>query len=155
MSLFFSSGNDAKLYFEKLRKRYNKKKNDVKKAKTSGSSTKDEEKAENALDVYKFLFWLDNFVYIRESRTNIPVARAESSDDEAVNDLDSQSDDEDESDVVDNDLVNTEVLSISHTSASNSVSTSSSLQKKKKSKEPEKRKVDEGFVQSTKKKLPK
>ena len=70
----------AKSSFEKLKKRYNRKKNDLKKAKRSGISTKEVEKAERALQEYQFLFWLDKFTYIRESRTN--VEQGDSSDDE-------------------------------------------------------------------------
>ena len=58
--------------FEKLRKRYNNKKNDTKKAKNSGSSTRESEKAEKALEDYKFLFWLGKFFYIQEGRSNVP-----------------------------------------------------------------------------------
>ena len=61
----------ARTYFEKLRKRYNKKKNDLRKVKKSGSSTQESQKAEKALEPYKFLSWLDNFIYIRESRSNV------------------------------------------------------------------------------------
>ena len=56
---------------QKLRKRYNKKKNDLKKKNKSGTSTREFQKAERALDDYKFLSWLDNFIYVRESRTNV------------------------------------------------------------------------------------
>ena len=57
--------------FEKLRKRYNKKKNDLKKSKKSGSSTKEGEKAEKALSDYRFLSWLDKFIYVREGKSNL------------------------------------------------------------------------------------
>ncbi|XP_057302855.1 uncharacterized protein LOC130637019 [Hydractinia symbiolongicarpus] len=68
---FLENGNAAKTSFEKLRKRYNKKKNDFKKSKKSGTSTKESEKAEKALELYKYLSWLDNFIYVREGRSNI------------------------------------------------------------------------------------
>jgi len=80
--LLFLNGKVAKLCFKKLRKRYNKKKNDAKKAKKSGSSARESEKAEKALKVYKFLFWMDKFVYIRESRSNIPKDDSFSEEDE-------------------------------------------------------------------------
>ena len=72
--------------FDKLRKRYNKKKNDAKKAKKSGSSTRESEKADKALEAYKFLFWLDKFIYIREGRSNVPRDNSFSNDDEDEND---------------------------------------------------------------------
>ena len=62
----------------------------MKKSKRSGTATKDSEKAERALSPYKFLSWLDNFVYIREGKTNLKV--------DEVND---NSDENDESDEVD------------------------------------------------------
>ena len=46
-------------------------KNDLKKRNKSGTSTREFQKAERALDDYKFLSWLDNFIYVRESRTNV------------------------------------------------------------------------------------
>ena len=72
--------------FDKLRKRYNKKKNDAKKAKKSGSSTRESEKAERALEAYKFFFWLDKFIYIREGRSNVPRDNSFSNEDEDKND---------------------------------------------------------------------
>lgn len=137
------SGNDAKLYFEKLRKRYNKKKNDAKKTKKSKSSTRECEKAEKPLDVYKFLFWLDTFVYIKEGRSNVPVARDESSDDEEVlQELADKSDEESDFNDTDYD----ESLNISNIRPTNTStqSTSSPLATKVQSKESNKRKVDDG-----------
>ena len=76
------------MLFDNLRKRYNKKKNDVKKSKKSGSATTDAEKAEKALAPYKFLSWLDAFVYTRESKTNLmDEERNESQDNNNENDL--------------------------------------------------------------------
>ena len=46
-------------------------KNDLKKRNKSGTSTREFQKAERALGDYKFLSWLDNFIYVRESRTNV------------------------------------------------------------------------------------
>ena len=97
--------------FDKLRKRYNKKKNDAKKAKKSGSSTQESEKAEKALEAYKFLFWLDKFIYIREGRSNVPRDNSFSNDDEDENDGyasneyfsdENQSDDEEKEDHFEN-----------------------------------------------------
>lgn len=71
-----------------MRKRYNKKKLDVKKTKKSGSSTQESERAEKALAMYKFLFWLDNFIYIREGRSNINSDGLNSEDEEEDDDDD-------------------------------------------------------------------
>ena len=49
--------------FDKLRKRYNKKKNDAKKAKKSGSSTRESEKAERDLKLTSFFSgWTSLFI---------------------------------------------------------------------------------------------
>ena len=52
--LYSFPGNVAKMCFDKLRKRYIKKKNDAKKAKKSGSSTRESEKAEKHLKLTSF-----------------------------------------------------------------------------------------------------
>ena len=49
-------------------------------------STRESEKAEKALEAYKFLFWLDKFIYIREGRSNVPRDNSFSNDDEDEND---------------------------------------------------------------------
>ena len=69
--LSYILGNAAKLSFEKLRKRYNKKRKDMKNVNRSGISRKEVEKAQKALELYNFLFWLDNFIYIRDGKTNV------------------------------------------------------------------------------------
>ena len=43
----------------------------MKRAKRSGTSTKEVEKAERALQAYQFLFWLDKFTFVREGKTNV------------------------------------------------------------------------------------
>ena len=112
--------------FDKLRKRYNKKKNDAKKAKTSGSSTRESENAEKALEAYKFLFWLDKFIYIREGRSNVPRDNSFSNDDEDENDGyasneyfsdENQSDNEEKEDHFENSRA-TSVISPTNSSAS-------------------------------------
>lgn len=57
-----------------------------KKAKKSGSSTRESDKAEKALEAYKFLSWLDKFIYTREGRSNIPRDNNFSDDEEDEND---------------------------------------------------------------------
>lgn len=76
---FHFIGGQAKTLFENLRKRYNKKKNDLKKSRRSGAGTTDIEKVERALAPYKFLSWLDNFTYTRESKTNLDLSAKEDS----------------------------------------------------------------------------
>ena len=72
LSFYLFLGDSAKAYFEKLKKKYNKKKNTLKKARNkSGSDSHAAINAQRALNPYKFLSWLDDFVYVRESRTNV------------------------------------------------------------------------------------
>ena len=54
----------------------------------SGALAKDVEKAEKALQEYQFLFWLDKFTYIRESKTNIDREGESDSDDENAEEID-------------------------------------------------------------------
>ena len=93
MNINYFLGDAAKAAFEKLRKRYNKKRKDVKDSSRSGVSKKEVEKAQRALQPYSFLFWLDNFIHIREGRTNLnelsqSTVREASSDDENEEDKD-------------------------------------------------------------------
>jgi hypothetical protein len=48
-----------------------RKRKEFKEANRSGTSTKALEKAEKALDQYKFLNWMDGFIQPRDGRTNI------------------------------------------------------------------------------------
>ena len=66
MNINYFLGDAAKASFEKLRKRYNKKRKNVKDSSRSSVSKKEVEKAQRALQLYSFLFWLDNFIHIRE-----------------------------------------------------------------------------------------
>ena len=63
----------------------------MKKCNRSGSATKDVEKAERGLAIYNFLSWLDNFVYVREGKTNLKLDEDYDESDEASLDQDNES----------------------------------------------------------------
>ena len=65
-----------------MKKKYLRKKKDVKDATRSGTSTDVVNKAEKALRTYEFLGWLDDFVQSREGRSNLPMMEQ---DDEETN----------------------------------------------------------------------
>ena len=80
-------GEKAKAFYENLKKKYSKKKNDYKKCNRSGASVKDVEKAERALASYQFMAWLDKFTKLRDCKTNISTPQDEfnlSDDNESV-----------------------------------------------------------------------
>ena len=68
--LFFTLGNTAKFCFEKLKKRHNKKQNNVKN--TTRAAKDDVQKFEVELQKYAFMSWLDKYVATRKSKTNVP-----------------------------------------------------------------------------------
>ena len=72
---FVESSTKCKLHFDNMKKRYVKKRNDVRKADKTGTSLAEKEKAENAFIPYKFLQWMDPFIATRSSKTNIPSLR--------------------------------------------------------------------------------
>ena len=89
-------------------------------------STRESEKTEKALEAYKFLFWLDKFIYIREGRSNVPRDNSLSNDDEDENDGyasneyfsdEKQSDDEEKEDHFENSRA-TSVISPTNSRAS-------------------------------------
>ena len=61
----------AKSSFENLKKRYFKKRCASKKSQKSGTSRSEVEKAEAELRQFSFLTWLDPFIRLRETRSNI------------------------------------------------------------------------------------
>ena len=63
----------------------------MKRVDRSGAQRKDVEKAERALQDYQFLFWLDKFTQVRESKTNINQSDEES--DRSDEDEDDERDD--------------------------------------------------------------
>ena len=63
---------DAKNAFNNLKKRYSKKRNDLKRAKRSGAGLADVQKFEKAFEVYSFLGWLNNFLQLKDdTMTNL------------------------------------------------------------------------------------
>ncbi|XP_065068514.1 uncharacterized protein LOC135693858 [Rhopilema esculentum] len=66
------SGEEAKKLFDNLKKRYSKKRNEMRKVERSGTSTSAVAVAKEKLDQYKFLVWLQPFIQARSSKTNLP-----------------------------------------------------------------------------------
>ena len=95
---FIFLGDSAKTLFESLKKKYNKRKNALKKARNkSGSESQAAMKAERALNVYMFLSWIDNFTYVRKSRTNVRTVNNAETVREEGEDFDSEEESTDES----------------------------------------------------------
>ena len=65
------SGERAKSLFENLKRKYSKKKADLKKAKNWGSSLQDTNGAKKALAPYIFLSWLHNFTKLHQCKSDI------------------------------------------------------------------------------------
>ena len=77
--MLFPFVGEAKTAFTNLKKRYSKKKNDLKRKKRSGKGKSDVSKFENALNQYKFLFWIDPYLKNKkETRSNLKAAVSES-----------------------------------------------------------------------------
>ena len=55
-----------------LKKKYQRKKKDLKDSNRSGSSSDVASKAQKAFQTYIFLSWLDDFLEIRQGRNNLP-----------------------------------------------------------------------------------
>ena len=70
--LFFLLGNTAKLCFKKLKKKYNKKQNNVRNVTRSGAGRDDVQKFEVELQKYAFMSWLNKYIAPRKSKTNVP-----------------------------------------------------------------------------------
>ena len=73
-SLF--TGSAAKV-FETLKKKYSRKRVNLRKSSRSGVGTRDLEKAKKELEEYSFLRWLDAFVRPRKTKSNMPEASLE------------------------------------------------------------------------------
>ena len=76
-------GTKAQLLFSNLKKKYLRKKREVKEASRSGTSSGMVSKVEKALQQYEFMRWLDGFVQAREGRSNLPTRVVESEETEA------------------------------------------------------------------------
>ena len=72
IELGMESGKEAKIMFTSLRTKYNRRKKNFKDVNRSGTSSNKLQKAEKDLNEYAFLFWLDNFIYERKGRSNLP-----------------------------------------------------------------------------------
>ena len=83
---FYISGESRKA-FENLKKRYSKKRSQLKQAKRSGAGKVDVDSYQKELDKYAFLQWLEPFIRLRnDTRTNLPkkeeVKRQEDTEDQ-------------------------------------------------------------------------
>ena len=76
-------GTKAQLLFSNLKKKYLRKKREVKEASRSGTSSGMVSKVEKALQQYEFMRWLDGFVQAREGRSYLPTRVVESEETEA------------------------------------------------------------------------
>ena len=94
----FVLGDVAKKTFENIRKRFNKARNEMIKAKKSGTSTQEEMEAAGDVDGYEYLMWLVPFIAVRKTRSNItsinsstenePLSKASDLEDELEDDKD-------------------------------------------------------------------
>ena len=99
-----------------MKKKYLRKKKDVKDATRSGTSTDVVNKAEKALRTYEFLGWLDDFVQSREGRSNLPKMEQEENyfNDEETN-FDAEDDIETAEDAIEESQNNSESIEIETT----------------------------------------
>ena len=63
----------AQSLFTTLKKKYQRKKKDLKDSNRSGSSSYVASKAQKAFQTYIFFSWLDDFLQIRQGRNNLPA----------------------------------------------------------------------------------
>ena len=62
---------EEKKRFENLKKRYSKKKNNLKRKSATGAGLADVEAAKRDLKEYGFLAWLEEHLQLRETKTNL------------------------------------------------------------------------------------
>ena len=67
----FVLGDVAKKTFENIRKRFNKARNKMIKAKKSGTSTQETMEAAGDVNGYEYLMWLVPFIAVRKTKSNI------------------------------------------------------------------------------------
>ena len=94
----FVLGDVAKKTFENIRKRFNKARNKMIKAKKSGTSTQEAMEAAGDVDGYEYLMWLVPFIAVRKTKSNItsinsstenePLSKARDLEDELEDDED-------------------------------------------------------------------
>ena len=80
---------NAQSLFTTLKKKYQRKKKDLKDSNRPGSSSDVASKAQKAFQTYIFLSWLDDFLQIRQGRNNLPAHTT--SDQEFSNELNEES----------------------------------------------------------------
>ena len=140
-SRYFVLEDVAKKTFEIIRKRFNKARNKMIKAKKSGTSTQEAMEAAGDVDGYEYLMWLVPFIAVRKTKSNITSINFSARDLE-----DELEDDEDEGNVEKlnlpkNDLEISskldETRTSPETSSKNTQVTSRPKWKKGKGKEPE------------------
>ena len=71
--LLYLIGLKAQTLFTTLKKKYARKKKELKASDRSGTSTEAVAKAQKAFQPYEFLNWLDGFMQTRQGRSNLPV----------------------------------------------------------------------------------
>ena len=104
----FSIGKRAQSCFNNLKKKFMRKKKEFRDANRSDTSTNALEKAEKALQQYRFMEWMSSFIQPRDGRTNIKVSDNKNNTSEPGKDeLEKDKDDEegmslDEEDTLDN-----------------------------------------------------
>ena len=80
--LLYFIGLKAQSLFATLKKKYARKKKDRKAADVSGTSTEAVSKAQKALQPYEFLKWLDGFMQTCQGRSNLPIKRQSTEEEE-------------------------------------------------------------------------
>ena len=92
-----------KTIFENVKKRYLKRRNALKKADKSGTSSAVVDKAKRELGVYAFLFWLENFIKPRKTKDNIEeevIENEEDGEDQELDECEEQDEEVEEEPVV-------------------------------------------------------
>ena len=79
------SGEDAKYCFGKIKRRYLAKRLELKKVDKSGTSSSVVEKAIKDLNASSFLFWIDEYLKPRQTKSNVKDIKNEMSADEEEN----------------------------------------------------------------------
>eukprot|EP00794_Sanderia_malayensis_P006944 gene6944-7724_t len=71
------NGERAKQLFDNMKKRFSKRRNDLKKAERSGTSSDAVEKAREKANEFRFLTWLVPYIKLRATKTNLLERRSE------------------------------------------------------------------------------
>ena len=76
---YYFIGSKAQYLFLNLKKKYLRKRKELKDSNKSGTSADAVTKAEKAFRPYAFLSWLDEFIQVREGRSNLPLRKSNTS----------------------------------------------------------------------------